>query len=706
MELFHASAYFKNRADLQVSSLRSMTPSYDYNQPMKKHNGNPIEATLQSVYRSNLYSEGKTKDYYIRIYDMQEKVMVGNKVTEEEDPKKVSGAPDLFLMDYLMNKKIEAMGRETLKQRMMEEYYKSIKTDVKELAKGRATYEMIGDSSLQARDCLRVWMRATGFKGKTLGDLISHHNEIRLNNGKMKGECRTIEWSDKHKRKVQTKKPFILECSEYVRRGYKLLAFLKSEERTKNEPRAIFSASIIWRAYVYILEKVFATVNSQDASSTILMGSERKITFVQSSQQQLQNLTQAPAAVSLTGDNSKFNETQSPESCILFILKMDLPKEMTEVLVFALHQFTQKRVACMRGIRRETTDSSVMVNQAELLEVLHVMSGEVKERIQAVTIDVDGSFICPRGMLMGMANYAFTTMATMASSFCFTEGTVLTHQSSDDFVTFAAGRDVQHALGRLEMALKASKIAGLNCSEKKSYFCQGLTWEFTSLFINKGKHIPNLGNIEYSTTPQGLGPATDLFNIGKIANNARLRGNSSMTCSRVICDIGLSKVEKLYLTNRKYQDLCGMLERAFKEEVYLIPFTLGGKRMPMPDETMQGFENICYVDAMNGDKLKAAEWIYDNSNIAREDLGDYSWEEGRGELVLLRVDENELKRKKVKPKRKEDRERVKMVQSWVKFYETLVDAHPHLLLSHTNESLTMRDLKVRKLMDKKFNPIN
>ncbi|AQM37674.1 putative polymerase basic 1 [Rainbow trout orthomyxovirus-1] len=695
MELWVASV-IAGREDKEediVNFSNNVSCTYMYDSVMKKHNTGVLIPAAASVHRSNKYSEGKTTKVEIKEYSRTYEVLLGNKITENEDPSDTSGVCDLQLFQHLSKEKIEQMGKENVRRVMEREMWHALNSPVEVLAQGRSAYCLITDTNLQSRMCLKNWLSATKSSALTIGDLINQHYGILRNHRQVGGKVWTFVYSEKHKAKVRKQVDVLLSWQEYSERSKVLLAFLKEAERTKSEPRAIFTASIPWRALIYCLEKVFEGVNKIDPVSVMAEGSDVKINSVNESFKTLAVESQSEEVVALTGDNSKFNECMSAEAAMAFIFECGLDNETENLLCLALAQFTEKRISVMRGIRRETEEHSCNIRAEDIELVMDTLSEEDQEILRGVQIDEKGRIVAPRGMLMGMANFCFTTIATVASSFSFSGSGVLTKQSSDDFVTCGLGETKAKAVQRIEMALKVSKAAGLNVSPKKSYICSGFTMEFNSMFIVEGVVLGNSGNMEYSTLAQALGPATDLYTGGKIGMNTMRRGGTNFHGFRRMCENTIESVEKLYYQNKKYKAMSEDLKRRVGDEWFFIPESIGGGRKPKYFEISQGECTFALKAAIRKKKYLAADWILKNSTMEADKKEDDEWEDDKVQLVSLRVDEGEIKRRKVKPKRKEDREFNERMQKYKGMYEEAVDANPILLIKGTAENLTLRDLR-------------
>ncbi|AAL67962.1 putative PB1 protein [Isavirus salaris] len=685
--------------DSLISMSNDVSCLYVYDGPMRVFSQNALMPTLQSVKRSDQFSKGKTKRFIIDLFGMKRMWDIGNKQLEDENLDETVGVADLGLVKYLINNKYDEAEKTSLRKSMEEAFEKSMNEEFVVLNKGKSANDIISDTNAMCKFCVKNWIVATGFRGRTMSDLIEHHFRCMQGKQEVKGYIWKHKYNERLKRKQLSKEEVKFDREEYTSRSFRLLSFLKNSERTKLEPRAVFTAGVPWRAFIFVLEQTMLVVNKLDPNSVIWMGSDAKINTTNSRIKEIGMKNQGQTLVTLTGDNSKYNESMCPEVMMVFLRELGIKGPMLEVLDYALWQFSQKSVKPVAPIKKRTGKSTVVIKADSVKECRDAFNEKELELIQGVEWMDDGFVRVRRGMLMGMANNAFTTASTIASSFSFTPEAVYTLQSSDDFVTGSCGRDVQHARQRLEMALKVSKAAGLNVSQKKSFYVEGTTFEFNSMFVRDGKVMANGGNFENMTVPGGLGPSTDLFVVGKQARNSMLRGNLSFSQAMEMCKIGITNVEKVYYGNRKYQELKNEIREKCGEETMSIPESMGGDRKPRPWELPQSFDGIALKEAVNRGHWKAAKYIKSCCSIEFDEEGDQSWDTSKTALVVIRKNETDMRRRTVKTRNPKDKIFNDAMNKAKRMYETVVDRNPLLGLKGKGGRLTVKDLKARKLID-------
>nr|AVM87639.1 PB1 [Wuhan carp Isavirus 1] len=679
----------------QMNPEKTISCMYAYDKPMKEHKTSPFFPTTVSISRANEYSEGKTETFKVEICGKDWEYKIGNKEVEKTNLEETSGVSDLYMLEYLLKRKFPEERMSDVKRVVEEEFEKAISEPYTVLTKGRSAYDLISDTSKQARMCVREYIQGTGFKGKTIGELIEHHHKILNENKTVRGRTWKLEWNERLKRKQKVQMKFEMKAGEYFSRTVNLLSFLKNAERAKDEPRAIFTAGAVWRAQIYVLERVFMKLNMIDENSLITFGSDTKISMAAEILKQVVAKGQGKNVLSTTGDNSKFNEGMNPESALVLLDCMGLEKEVFDVLAWGLIQFMFKKVRSTKPLRRETASKRVLVRCEDMPKVKDSFKEKNKKLIEEMVFDEEGYMRCFRGMLMGMANYCFTTVATAASSFCFTEGTVMTVQSSDDFVTLSIGETKEKAIQRMEMAFKASKIAGLNISQKKSFCVGDVNFEFNSLYVKNGKVVANSGNMEYSTTPQGVGWDTDLFLAGKTIKNVMLRGNTTFLGFKYMCEQAMERCLITYGQSRAYLELQREIINKFGEKAKLIPRSIGGLRIEKFFEIPQGVCGFALKEAVEIEEWGVAKMIKDMCNISAEVLSDVNWDSDKGIAITLRSDESTMSRRKVRPKTKEDKQRNIDMAKAHEMYEKAVNEEPILLAGDIGNNLTVADLRSR-----------
>nr|AVM87640.1 PB1 [Wuhan carp Isavirus 2] len=677
---------------------KPITCMYAYDKPMKEHKTSPFFPTVVSISRANEYSEGFTEVFKVDICGDDWEYKIGNKEIEKTDLSKVSGVSDLYMLEHLLRRKFPEERMADIKRIVEEEFERAISEPYTVLTKGRSAYDLISDTSKQARMCVREYIQGTGFKGKTIGEIIEHHHRILIENKTIKGKTWRLEWNERLKRKQKIQIPFEMTAKEYFSRTVNLLSFLKNAERAKDEPRAIFTAGAVWRAQIYVLERVFMKLNMVDENSLITFGSDTKISMAAEILKQVVAKGQGKHVLSTTGDNSKFNEGMNPESALVLLDCMNLEKEVFDVLAWGLIQFMFKKVRSTKPLRRETVNKRVLVRCEDMTKVKESFNEEKRKLIEEMVFDKEGYMRCFRGMLMGMANYCFTTVATAASSFCFTEGTVMTVQSSDDFVTLSIGETKEKAVQRMEMAFKASKIAGLNISQKKSFCVSDVNFEFNSLYVKNGKVVANSGNMEYSTTPQGVGWDTDLFLAGKTIKNVMLRGNTTFIGFKYMSEQAIERCATTYGQSRAYKELQREVINKFGEKASLIPRSIGGLRKEKFYEISQGVCGFALKEAVEKEEWNVAKYIKSQCNISAEVLSDVNWDKDKGIAITLRSDEGVMSRRKVRPRTKEDKKRNIDMSTANEMYEKAVDQEPILLAGDLGSNLTVADLRSRGIV--------
>nr|QMP82248.1 polymerase PB1 [Phasmatodean orthomyxo-related virus OKIAV172] len=344
-------------------------------------------------------------------------------------------------------------------------------------------------------------------------------------------------------------------------------SYIKHKERGKKDRRAIASAGMILRMFLYIIEEFHLLLGREIPGSTISIGGEEKKAKI------INNLNESvlPNHGSIieiqgTEDATKWNECLSPAAFgmmhkIFFDEgireELDLPAPSENGKLFSMIALSGhfimaiKRIQMGPGPRAESMDKYNRLHWRNTpLERFNDQTQEWLGPIRHL-IDDDNYLSASPGMLMGMLNAGSTTLGLLATGYGLDKlnQQVITLRSSDDSTSIYVGSDVNELIKAIETNRRALGAIGINLSLEKTFFYEKFYSEYTSWYQDQG-FVSQFGVETSSIRPQGKNPPDDFYSIAK----GTATGLATLTFNHIGADmrikLGIDGVRRLWRINR------------------------------------------------------------------------------------------------------------------------------------------------------------
>nr|QPN36968.1 hypothetical protein [Ganwon-do orthomyxo-like virus] len=345
--------------------------------------------------------------------------------------------------------------------------------------------------------------------------------------------------------------------------------FPKDAERGKLKPRAVVSANIMFRMYLYIGEKFHLELNKKHKSGTISVGGDRKKAKIAS----MMSLISNDNGIQFTEDNTKHNECVQPEALALmnyYLLSDEFRSRTSEkdtypehrkilrdIIVQSCYLLTQKRLYKGIGTNAMNTEGTAKCRlEWDPIFKEFMAEGTRKwfDKLEKFCLH-DGDYVkSPFGMLMGMHNAMSSTLGIIATGYkttIFEE--VGTLRSSDDSMTkFSTKEGMSSTFSLIESNRKNLKRVGFNISPQKSRGYIPGVGEYNSWY-QETVILAQFGVETAALRPQGKSPGTDLQFIASQAHNINLRMGMNSVGVQAFLFLGVDGVKRLWKIKR-YQD--------------------------------------------------------------------------------------------------------------------------------------------------------
>lgn len=390
----------------------------------------------------------------------------------------------------------------------------------------------------------------------------------------VKRKIRTTKWDHTHMqrvtrvREVSSTQTKTLEGEEkwdylmYTMREF--CSYIKHGERGKLKRRAIASAGMNMRMYLYLIEDFHLKLSKSLEGSTISIGGEEKKNKITSTLNSaiLEN-SKNNYKVQCTQDATKWNECLSAEVFAMMHLAffsketriemgLPLPTDAENLLLMIClagnFYLAVKQIKLGEGVK-----GSIDFHHNKIpwsLENLDRYNRKTREWVEKCRhiLDVRSqSLNASPGMLMGMHNAASTTLGLGPVMFGLDSQRVKvsTLRSSDDSMTVIIGREMSDVYRALEIERITMKLVGINLSDKKTWVYKGNFGEYTSWYQD-GVFVAQYG-VETSTLrPQGKNPSDDFHSIAKGCQVSQINLEMNPIGATAKLRIGTDNVRRLW----------------------------------------------------------------------------------------------------------------------------------------------------------------
>nr|AVM87635.1 PB1 [Wenling hagfish influenza virus] len=409
------------------------------------------------------------------------------------------------------------------------------------LAAGRQTYNIATDRNSPAPVALANFLSIrpqnlpreqhvipSNFKGmlyqtmKYLADpggvIVPNVKSQRISTQKRTAQGETI------KRVKLSEQEVHLTQQEFLVRAHSLNTMVKGKERGKINKRAIATAGMPMRAMNLLIEAFARVLCEKSEESGLPVGGNRKKAKLRSMVNKAWLDSEGLKSACLSGDNTKWNETQQPQAfaTIMLTLLADVNCTMhtKKVMCLGFAMFMNKLAKLGPGIIcRSKSENKWLQESCWDAHTRRACNAKLTKGLdKCLGNRVGDSIWLPCGMLMGMYNM-FSTINGILPFYDPMlpdkryEYRYLGMQSSDDYTVTAQGTDVRQCLLAFKHHILVCKALAQNVSPKKTWACMSdpdAFFEFTSMYFIDGTFMPNTSMSIGSIRPAGKDESQDL----------------------------------------------------------------------------------------------------------------------------------------------------------------------------------------------------
>nr|QPL15381.1 polymerase PB1 [Hymenopteran orthomyxo-related virus OKIAV174] len=343
-------------------------------------------------------------------------------------------------------------------------------------------------------------------------------------------------------------------------------SYLKHKERGKLNRRAIASANVVLRMFLYIIEEFHLELGKYIQGSTISVGGEEKKAKIINNLGDL-GMQYMSTIIEIQGteDATKWNECLSPAAFAIMHKvffdsairdKFNLSKVseygnlFQEIAISGHFLMAIKRIQMGVGPiafsnnfynRLDWEKTPIERFNKETQNWL----GDIREHIK------DGYLTASPGMLMGMLNAGSTTYGLMASGYGLNRKyqQTKTLRSSDDSTTLYIADNPENLLKCVEINRRSLAALGINLSLEKTFFYEKFYSEYTSWYQDQG-FVSQFGVETSAIRPQGNNPPDDFYGVAK----GTATGLSTLTLNHIGATarliLGLDGVRRIWRIRR------------------------------------------------------------------------------------------------------------------------------------------------------------
>nr|AVM87629.1 PB1 [Wuhan asiatic toad influenza virus] len=465
------------------------------------------------------------------------------------------------------------------------------KENVGKVAEGRQTFDMTTQTNNPAATALNTAVRMFKESGEPTCDngplvemsdcfsrLLDRNEDYVYKYWGLQTKRRKVDIKGtKITKRIVIKVKKTMNRREFLRRSLTINTMTKDAERGKLKRRAIATPGVPIRLFVPAVEELARSVCSElEQSGLPVGGEEKKAKLGKTVQTILSKCYQDGISYTITADNTKWNETQSPSLFMMMCLRMTrgAPEWIRDYVSVACTLFHHKMVKLGPGIGMENelmgTQGRCKVEEIRgRKEQLNEKTKKMFENIEEY-IGEDGLCSLSPGMLMGM----FNMMSTVLGVCSLIQGQsrwLNVHefnwdglQSSDDSVVFFNARTEEGIENGMRMYYNLNKLMGMNMSTKKSYANITGTFEFTSNHYRHGFQ-DNLAMEIPSFVAAGVNPTTDVQIGCQLIKNSMVRGEMSIGTAVVALKCMIADLRGTYMCHRGDSGVKGAKMTIIKE---------------------------------------------------------------------------------------------------------------------------------------------
>nr|QMP82355.1 polymerase PB1 [Dermapteran orthomyxo-related virus OKIAV170] len=341
----------------------------------------------------------------------------------------------------------------------------------------------------------------------------------------------------------------------------KFASYVKHKERGKKDRRAIASANMFLRVYLFFIEEFHLKLSKILPGSTISIGGEEKKAKISSTLNNVGNATIFGEGLQGTEDATKWNECLAPSAFAMMHKyffdkglrnKLSLQPPSKNGLLFSKIARVGNFLMSMKTIQMGCGPLGISDRFYNNLEWddrnLQRYNEFTREWYNQVKDKKEGCYYrASPGMLMGMLNAGSTTLGLLACGYFDNpaQHSVVTLRSSDDSMSLFLGMSKQAAVNSCRFNKAALALIGINLSPDKTFIFGKGFGEYTSWYQD-GVFISQFGVETGTLRPGGVNPADDLFAIvkGTSVNLNTLTINHLGAVAKI--RIGVSNVRRLW----------------------------------------------------------------------------------------------------------------------------------------------------------------
>jgi len=387
-------------------------------------------------------------------------------------------------------------------------------------------------------------------------------------------KIKTSKWDNRHMqrvnkvREVRISQEKVLEGEEkwdfLMMTMREFCSYIKHGERGKLKRRAIASAGMNMRMYLYLIEEFHLNLSKSLEGSTISIGGEEKKNKITSTlnsavlENSLNNYK-----IQCTQDATKWNECLSAEVFAIMHLaffseetreemRLPLPTDaerlMLKICLYGNFYLAIKSIKLGEGVKGDIEFHHNKIPWSlKNLGRYNERTREWVEKCRGILDEEGQSLNASPGMLMGMHNAASTTLGLGPVMFGqdSMRVKVSTLRSSDDSMTVIIGKEMKDVYRALEIERITMKLVGINLSDKKTWVYKGNFGEYTSWYQD-GVFVAQYG-VETSTLrPQGKNPSDDFHSIAKGCQVSQINLEMNPIGATAKLRIGTDNVRRLW----------------------------------------------------------------------------------------------------------------------------------------------------------------
>nr|QOE76825.1 polymerase basic 1 [Chum salmon influenza-like virus] len=539
--------------------------------------------TLDTIIRTVEYSSGE-REYTSEVLGCEMVDAVNGKLPRDNEPSGKSQMDCVLEALDLMDAKHPGLF-ETAAQRARESLESST-VDI--LTQGRQTFDWTVNKNQPAATALNTTIESfklNDLKGAAKGPLVDFCKDVLESFEKEEMEfwgiaIKKIKSKIGKKtvvKRIPMKAKMKMPRSLYMKRALSLNTMTKDAERGKLKRRAIATPGMQIRGFVLVVENMARNICEQlEQSGLPVGGNEKKAKLSNAVSKILSNCPPGGVSMTLTGDNTKWNECLSPRIFLVMVERIakNSPAWFRDFLSIAPTMFSNKQAKLGRGFmmtnKMRKQKGTVMAN--ELYEVpMAKYNEETRKKLEKVRKYYnkdDGSASLSPGMMMGMFNMLSTVLGVAVLGLgnvrrgCKYEWDGL--QSSDDFALFINGQTEDDCLIGVNDFYRVCKLFGINMSKKKSYMNRTGSFEFTSMFY-RDEFVANFAMELPSFGVAGINETADMAIGMTIIKNNMINNGMGPATAQTAIQLFISDYRFTYRCHRGDSQVKGKRMKLIKE---------------------------------------------------------------------------------------------------------------------------------------------